>query len=136
MNRGTFITLLMILHSLAIRAEPLLLAPELHIDPFENPLETDKPEEKTNRALESITSETATAEGDSARKGLLWQPDLRGIIRSEDIAIANIGGDMIELGEEYQGFRLIKVKERSVVFEKNGKQYPVSLDGIEEDETL
>ncbi len=66
------------------------------------------------------------------RESFLFQPELRGIIfnrgGSEDIAFANIGGKMIGLGEEYEGYRLIKVKGQSVVFEKNGKQYPVSMD--------
>ncbi len=108
-----------------------IMAPELHIDPFVNPLsQTLEPGQDRNEEL--VVTEPGV--GKAPRKKFLWQPELRGIIRSEDIAIANMGGEMIELGKEYEGYRLIKVKEQSVVFEKNGKQYPVPLDGTDEQE--
>jgi len=72
-------------------------------------------------------------EEEAPRKSFLFQPDLRGVILSDDTALANIGGEMIKLGQKYEGFRLIKVKGQSVVFEKNGKHYPVSLDGTDEE---
>ena len=110
-----------------------IVAPELHIDPFINPLLTVQIEAE-NMVEKESTGFAATVEM-VPRKSFLWQPELRGIIRSEDIAIANMAGEMIELGHEYEGFRLIKVKDQSVVFEKNGKQYPVSLDGTDEAES-
>lgn len=107
------------------------LAPELHRDPFVNPLLQQQV------SLEEIVEAVRTTESPTTdpvpRESFLWQPELRGIIRSEDIAIANIGGKMVGLGEEIDGYRLIKVKERSVVFEKNGKYIPVSLDGADEE---
>ena len=107
------------------------LAPELHRDPFVNPLLQQQV------SLEEVVEAVRTTESPTTdpvpRESFLWQPELRGIIRSEDIAIANIGGKMVGLGEEIDGYRLIKVKERSVVFEKNGKYIPVSLDGADEE---
>lgn len=107
------------------------LAPELHRDPFVNPLLQQQV------SLEEVVEAVRTTESPTTdpvpRESFLWQPELRGIIRSEDIAIANIGGKMVGLGEEIDGYRLIKVKERSVVFEKNGKYIPVSLDNTDEE---
>lgn len=110
-----------------------IVAPELHIDPFINPLQSAQ-----NPTENNADDRNSGADGvvlNVPRKSFLWQPELRGIIRSEDIAIANMGGEMIELGMKYDGYRLIRVKEQSVVFEKNGKQYPVSLDGTDEEES-
>ncbi len=108
------------------------VAPELHIDPFINPMliVQVKPEVGVGNISTGIMPLVEKA----SRASFLFQPELRGIILSDDIAIVNIGGEMIGLGEKYKGYRLIKVKGQSVVFEKNGKQYPVSLDGTDEDE--
>ncbi len=108
------------------------VAPELHIDPFINPLLIVQI--KPDVGVENISTGIVPAVEKTPRASFLFQPELRGIILSEDIAIANIGGEMIGLGEKYEGYRLIKVKGQSVVFEKNGKQYPVSLDGTDEEE--
>ena len=108
------------------------VAPELHIDPFINPLLTVQIQ--PDDGVENTSTGSAPTVEKAARTSFLFQPELRGVILSEDIAIANIGGEMIGLGEKYEGYRLIKVKGQSVVFEKNGKQYPVSLDDTDEEE--
>ncbi len=108
------------------------VAPELHIDPFINPLQKVHVEPET--VIENQSTGSMQKETKAPRTSFLFQPELRGVILSDDIALANIGGEMIELGEKYKGYRLIKVKGQSVVFEKNGKYYPVSLDGTEEEE--
>ena len=108
------------------------MAPELHIDPFINPLLVVQIQ--PDIGVEDISTGLTPAAGKAPRASFLFQPELRGIILSEDIAFANIGGEMVELGKKYEGYRLIKVKGQSVVFEKNGRQYPVSLDGTDEEE--
>ncbi|MFK8067951.1 MAG: hypothetical protein AB8D52_06880 [Gammaproteobacteria bacterium] len=106
------------------------VAPELHIDPFVNPMVLQPPLDSL-----SVDDQGKPMETVQARETFLWQPELRGIIRSEDVAIANMAGELIELGMEFEGYRLIKVREQSVVFEKDGKKYPVSIDGTEEQES-
>lgn len=116
------------LPSLAQESAGFSVAPELHRDPFEKPGDAIAiTPETADEAVVSTTQETAP------REHFLWRPELRGIIRSEDVAIVNIGGKMLGLGEEIEGFTLINVKERTVVFEKDGQTLAVSLD--QEDET-
>lgn len=127
----TLLAPLLVLNIITMTAYANELAPELHRDPFVNPLlQQQTSQEEIVEAVQITESPTADP---VARESFLWQPELRGIIRSEDIAIANIGGKMVGLGEEIDGYRLINVKERSVVFEKNGKYIPVSLDNTEEE---
>ncbi len=102
------------------------LAPDLHTDPFVNPL-TQQSTEPASMNVGEQREEAPTSKG-TPRESFLWQPELRGIILSDDISIVNIGGDMIEVGMEYEGFRLIKVKGQSVVFEKNGKNFSISME--------
>ncbi len=108
------------------------VAPELHIDPFINPLTTVPIEPE--KGVENVSTGIAPTVGKAARTSFLFQPEIRGIILTHDgdelSAFVNVGGEMIELGGKYEGYRLIKVKGQSVVFEKNGKQYPVSLDPV------
>jgi len=132
MMKIIMVTCLAALTTTVLSAEEIV-APQLHIDPFINPLQTVQDQSKSNTG--DRESELDDAEVIGPRESFLWQPELRGIIRSEDIAIANMGGEMIELGMKYDGYRLIEVKGQSVVFEKNGRQYPVSLDGTDEDES-
>ncbi len=102
------------------------VAPDLHTDPFISPLDQLQVEvvEQTND-VEPLENET------ESRESFLWQPEIRGVIHSDEILIVNIGGNMIEAGTEYEGFRLIKIKGQSVVFEKDGKQVFVSVDGTD-----
>ncbi len=106
------------------------VAPELHIDPFVNTLVLETRLDPSGGDEQDVPVVKA-----QPRETFLWQPELRGIIRSEDVAIANMAGELIELGMEYEGYRLIKVREQSVVFEKNGRKFPVSIDGTEEQES-
>ncbi len=102
------------------------VALELHRDPFVSPedrLAAETPEEGNN-----VTIENSSALPETTRTQFLWQPEIRGIIRSEDIAIVNIGGKMVGLGEEIDGYTLIKVKEKAVVFEKNGHTIPITYN--------
>lgn len=105
-----------------------IMAPELHTDPFVNPLLENLKESGLEQDLNSNLSSSENG----PRTSYLWKPELRGIIRSADISIVNIDGNMISKGEEFEGYRLIKVKERTVVFEKNGRHYPLSLDKEDE----
>ena len=130
-DQRTFPLLLVLLCSSTVAAETSSesMAPELHRDPFESP--SDRFREAEARRL-AEDAEISPSEGTAKpRANFLWQPEIRGIIRSEDIAIVNIGGTMIGLGEEIEGYTLVRVKEKTVVFEKNGQKIPVSLEETE-----
>ena len=90
------------------------MAPKLHSDPFEKP-------DLLLRQNQELVLETLPEE-DS------WKPRLRATMRSGNGAMVNIDGDVIAIGEEINGFRLLEVQERSAVFSKNGERIPVSLD--------
>lgn len=39
--------------------------------------------------------------------------------------LANVGGRILKLGDEYQGYRLVAIHERDAVFEKDGRTMTV-----------
>jgi hypothetical protein len=42
-------------------------------------------------------------------------------------SIANVGGVMVRIGDEVNGYRLVEVHERNAVFEKNKTRFSVSI---------
>jgi hypothetical protein len=61
-----------------------------------------------------------------------WIPHLIMTLRAGGNSMANVGGQLIRLGEEINGYKLIEVYERSVVFVNQGKITRLTLD--EEDQ--
>ena len=57
-----------------------------------------------------------------------WHPHLSGTLQSPSGSFANVNGMVIKVGEEVDGFQLIKVSERTATFMKNGKAVLLSLD--------
>lgn len=94
------------------------VAPILHLDPFEKP--------------DLLLLQDRELDVEPLPEPVSWQPELRATMRSTQGAMVNINGDIIAIGEEINGFRLLEVQERSAIFGKNGEKYPVSLDDIPE----
>jgi hypothetical protein len=44
-------------------------------------------------------------------------------------SIANVDGVMLRIGDEVHGYKLVEVKERNAVFEKNKTRFNVSISG-------
>jgi hypothetical protein len=42
--------------------------------------------------------------------------------------MVNLNGAIISLGEEIDGYRLVKVGEQTAVFAKNGKRHVLSME--------
>ena len=63
---------------------------------------------------------------------LSWRPSLVMTLRAGDNSMANVGGQVVKLGEKIDGYKLIEVYERAVVFVKQGEITRLTLD--EEDE--
>ena len=89
-------------------------APKLHRNPFERP-----------GLVRTARSRVATAE----RAPPPWTPELRAtLVAGGGSSLANVDGEMVKKGEEYQGYTLVDVREREAVFERGGKRWVLSLD--------
>lgn len=53
--------------------------------------------------------------------------DLRALMVGGKQPLVNLGGTILGIGESVDGFRLIEVRERSAVFEREGKRYERGL---------
>ena len=53
---------------------------------------------------------------------------LRGIMRANSNSVANIDGEIISIGQQIQGYRLISVQQRHIVLDRNGTQITLSID--------
>ncbi len=106
---------------LAISSTACLAEHPLRYDPFDRPV---------------IESPAATA-ANTKKADVIpehWGAQLRATLLAGDNSSANVDGYIIALGDSYQGFRLIRVYERSAVFVRGGKQYTLNLDNQEEDD--
>lgn len=57
-----------------------------------------------------------------------WQAfHLSGVIPSPEGGVAILDGEVIGLGEEHRGYRLIKVKDRRITLEKNGEEVIIRM---------
>ena len=95
----------------------LLLGPGISL--AESPLRHN-PFQKPN--LDLVRTETPN------NASVSWTGELRGVISGGKEALINVDGEILMVGDEHQGFRLIDVRERTAVFEKNGKRMLLSLD--------
>ena len=59
--------------------------------------------------------------------------DIRAILAAGRNSLVNVAGNIIRVGQEHEGFRLISVEERAVVFNKDGERLRIELD--QEDES-
>lgn len=52
---------------------------------------------------------------------------LHGVMLAGPDSIANVEGVMVRIGESIQGYRLVAVHERAVVFEKNSTTFTLAI---------
>jgi hypothetical protein len=57
-----------------------------------------------------------------------WRPELRAVLVAGDRSMADVGGIIVKLGGEVDGFRLLEVRDRKAVFVKNGTRLTLSID--------
>ncbi len=60
-----------------------------------------------------------------------WSPELRATLVSGERSLVNLGGTILELGEEAHGYRLLEVREGEAVFERAGSEAVLQLTGHE-----
>jgi len=58
----------------------------------------------------------------------LWRPELRAVLVAGDRSMADVGGIIVKLGGEVDGFRLLEVRDRKAVFVKGGTRLTLSID--------
>lgn len=57
-----------------------------------------------------------------------WQPELSMTLRAGRNSAANVGGRIVKIGEKIDGYQLIEVQERFVIFLKQGQKIRLTLD--------
>ncbi len=90
------------------------MAPKLHRNPFERPDLAAVPPPEVARPEPAPPP---------------WAPVLKAtMVSPTGPSLANVDGQMVEKGQEYQGYRLVEVREREAVFERGGNRWVLSLD--------
>ena len=56
------------------------------------------------------------------------QLELRGTMTAGEDSLANVDGEIVAIGEEFEGYRLVSVKDGEAVFSKDGKLITLTLD--------
>lgn len=97
---------------------PDSVAPKLQLklqrNPFETPVLASVP-------LREVASPTQAPPP--------WAPLLKAtVVSTSGPSLVNVDGQMIEKGDDYQGYRLVDVREREAVFERGGNRWVLSLD--------
>lgn len=59
--------------------------------------------------------------------------ELRATLTAGLDSLVNIGGEIVALGDVFNGYRLIAVGEGNAVFARNGVHYPLSISKIRTD---
>jgi hypothetical protein len=62
----------------------------------------------------------------------IWKPKLSMTLRAGKQSSANIGGKIVKIGENIDGYKLIEVKERSVTLVKKSQLVRLNLDEAHE----
>ena len=96
-------------------AEPEV--PELTHNPFDRPVLV-----------------TAVSRGSERGRSGSWPFVLQATLRSSAGSLANVGGRLIALGEEYEGYRLIRVGEGTATFRKDGVDIKLAVGKRDDDE--
>ncbi len=60
-----------------------------------------------------------------------WSPELRATLVSGEHSLVNLGGIILELGEEAHGYRLLEVREGEALFERAGSEAVLQMSGPE-----
>lgn len=58
-----------------------------------------------------------------------WRPQLRAIVAAGGASMVNVGGRLLRIGDETDGYRLVEVRERSAVFVRQGARVELGLAG-------
>lgn len=93
-------------------------APSLHIDPFERPERLTRPQPERVQAVPKAAPAVPPPP---------WEPELRAVMLAGRASVANVAGQLVGIGEEVDGHRLLEVTERRAVFEKDGTLFELVM---------
>lgn len=77
-----------------------------------------------------FTRPVATASGGlagAAPADTAWQPALRAVVVAGPRSSALVDGQVLELGDELDGYRLIQVLPDKAIFKKRGRRFELSV---------
>ena len=94
---------------------PYVVAQELRHDPFKKP---DFLQQLSSKKVEVPQEDTI----------ILLEGELRAIINAGPRSMANIDGNILTMGEELEGYRLVGVRDREAVLERNGYRQILTID--------
>lgn len=72
---------------------------------------------------------TAAAVAATPAPAAPWEPRLRAVVVAGGRSMALVNGSVVAIGEQIDGFRLVRVQERTATFEKNGQHVELKMDG-------
>ena len=101
----------MLLVPLVAGAEPAVTEAKLRYDPFQ--------------PLSLAPDEVGGAYGAAAKPG--WRPVLHATLVGEHGAFANLGGEILRVGESTRGYQLVEVGPWDAVFEHGGSRVRLSV---------
>ena len=104
---------------LVLAALPRLAAADptpLRHDPFAIPAATRPPPAAATATIESAAVP-------------LWQPKLRAVVVAGSRSMVSVDGRVVVLGEQIDGFKLVRVEEQRATFAKNGVRVELMMDG-------
>jgi len=67
------------------------------------------------------------ATGTAAAEEIPWQPRLTAVLVAGKNSLVNLQGEIIGLGEEKDGYRLIEVRDQQAVFRKGKKRVVLNM---------
>lgn len=85
--------------------------PPLRFDPFRSP-------------PEAVESRTVDREDRGASN---FQPVLRSVVVAGNNSLANLGGEILKIGEVAEGYRLVAVRPFEAVFEREGERLVLAV---------
>jgi len=81
-----------------------------------------------NPFINSYMSEMETPASPAGKTTPPPELELRGTMIAGQNSQANIGGIILAIGEDIEGYKLVAVKQRHVVLDRNGTKKMLSLD--------
>ncbi len=84
----------------------------LHNDPFARPL----------------LDVQGSAQGADFEPGASWHPQLTAVMLDGKNSLVSLNGEIVGIGDQKDGYRLIRVREQEAVFKKDGKRIVLKMD--------
>lgn len=88
------------------------VAPKLRYNPFKRP---------------DLSQRVSTPVKQAVTTTLAWTPELRATLVAGKQSMVNVDGEIVMLGEEIRGYRLVEVREHEAVFAKGVGRITVTM---------